>query len=493
MNVEEMGKIIRDTKSCASCLQQHGVDDYCDNKTDAGADKTCRSGCRLDNKPLAFWACRHGCAWRATVAVALGQGRLEEHVPLVETVRTKDSSILIKYDTGSSMTLIKRETLVKLRKSEYQLGKKRMILIQNHTGAALEREMMQEITINLNNNKISGFVTNGQLGTIDKLDVQVPKQWLTKTGYNRVHIEEEPIDVLAGSTLGSLYPNQVGNYEGLKLFRSVITGQCIMFGLKSETGGHEETSKEYKEENPDEKGKENKNNKEEEDRRGKVLDPVTRDCCVDDGSPMLDNKNNLIEYRDTVPPVLQQDKFKIEGFEFVQNQGKEEENGNKGTWGDKRENGLENKDKEDYIKEVDAEVHRTVDNKNEDQEKDQEGEDQTWEPGDPTVGQAGAPREVTEAQERVILGRVVEVYRDKTGAKFSAMLEYRRSIGGKMIQVKRHLNELARFMSKDEIEFEDGEEDDANWRPRDLAQGRVATPANVVEVKDAIEDEAESG
>ena len=43
------------------------------------------------------------------------------------------------------------------------------------------------------------------------------------------------------------------------------------------------------------------------------------------------------------------------------------------------------------------------------------------------------------------------------------------------------------------MEFEKGAEDDASWRPRDLAEGPVAAPTDVVEVKDAIEDEAESG
>ena len=68
-----------------------------------------------------------------------------------------------------------------------------------------------------------------------------------------------------------------------------------------------------------EKGKTNKNNKEEENVRGKVLDSVTKDCCVGDRSLTLDKKNNSIEYQNAVPLVPQQDGFKIEGFEFVQN------------------------------------------------------------------------------------------------------------------------------------------------------------------------------
>ena len=94
-----------------------------------------------------------------------------------------------------------------------------------------------------------------------------------------------------------------------------------------------------------------------------------------------------------------------------------------------------------------------------------------------------------DGQERTVLGRVLEVYRDRTGAKFSAMLEYRRSIGGKMIRVKRHLNELSRFMSRDEVELEHGEESDEAWRPRDLAEEPTENGEGTQDVEDEFEVE----
>ena len=50
-----------------------------------------------------------------------------------------------------------------------------------------------------------------------------------------------------------------------------------------------------------------------------------------------------------------------------------------------------------------------------------------------------------------------------------------------------YLNELERFMSRDEVELENREEDDATWRPRHLAERQVAASADVAEVEDAIE------
>ena len=263
LSVDRMEEIIRKTQSCPTCLQKHTMEEVCDDKTPSGAEKKCRQGCRIDNVPLGFWACKHGRTWRATVAVATGTGSLEEHVPQVETLETKRSKLLIKYDTGSTLTLITREALTKLDSNQYQLGRKRMVQIANHTGAHLDRELLQEITINLNNVTFNGLVTSGQLGSIEDMDVQVPQAWMKEMGCSSVHLEG-PVDILAGSQMGRLYPNQCGQFEGLKLFKSVLTGKYMMFGYKEENKEYEKDKD--KVDNEDAKPDEDKDSRVNEDK-----------------------------------------------------------------------------------------------------------------------------------------------------------------------------------------------------------------------------------
>ena len=59
-----------------------------------------------------------------------------------------------------------------------------------------------------------------------------------------------------------------------------------------------------------------------------------------------------------------------------------------------------------------------------------------------------------ESGDRMLLGLVVELHHDSHGDVFGATVEYRRSVGGKLICVKRHLNHLCTFMGKDEHELE---------------------------------------
>ena len=51
-----------------------------------------------------------------------------------------------------------------------------------------------------------------------------------------------------------------------------------------------------------------------------------------------------------------------------------------------------------------------------------------------------------ESGDRMILGLVVELHHDSLGDVYGATVEYRRSIGGKLIRVKRHLSKLCPFM-----------------------------------------------
>ena len=59
-----------------------------------------------------------------------------------------------------------------------------------------------------------------------------------------------------------------------------------------------------------------------------------------------------------------------------------------------------------------------------------------------------------ESGDRMILGLVVELHHDSLGDVYGATVEYRRSIGGKLICVKRHLNQLCPFMGSHEHELE---------------------------------------
>ena len=77
-----------------------------------------------------------------------------------------------------------------------------------------------------------------------------------------------------------------------------------------------------------------------------------------------------------------------------------------------------------------------------------------------------------EIKERMILGRVVEVHKDRNGSVFSATVEYRRSVGGRMIQVSRHLDDLARFMEREEVELE-GAGEEVTVGAEDAARGNL--------------------
>ena len=54
----------------------------------------------------------------------------------------------------------------------------------------------------------------------------------------------------------------------------------------------------------------------------------------------------------------------------------------------------------------------------------------------------------------MILGLVVELHHDSLGDVYGATVEYRRSIGGRLIRVKRHLNQLCPFMGSNKHKLE---------------------------------------
>ena len=93
-----------------------------------------------------------------------------------------------------------------------------------------------------------------------------------------------------------------------------------------------------------------------------------------------------------------------------------------------------------------------------------------------------------EIKERMILGRVVEVHEDRNGSVFSATVEYRRSVGGRMIRVSRHLNDLARFMEREEVELE-GATEQVTVGAEDGARGNLPANNQADEVQDEIGDQ----
>ena len=97
-----------------------------------------------------------------------------------------------------------------------------------------------------------------------------------------------------------------------------------------------------------------------------------------------------------------------------------------------------------------------------------------------------------EIKERMILGRVVEVHEDRNGSMFSATVEYRRSVGGRMIRVSRHLNDLARFMKREEVELE-GAVEQVIMGAEDTAGGNLPANNQAGEVQDEIQDPGHGG
>ena len=59
-----------------------------------------------------------------------------------------------------------------------------------------------------------------------------------------------------------------------------------------------------------------------------------------------------------------------------------------------------------------------------------------------------------ESGDRMILGLVVELPHDSLGDVYGATVEYRRSVRGKLIHVKRHLNQLCPFMGSHKHKLE---------------------------------------
>ena len=95
-----------------------------------------------------------------------------------------------------------------------------------------------------------------------------------------------------------------------------------------------------------------------------------------------------------------------------------------------------------------------------------------------------------EVKERMILGRVVEVHEDRNGSVFSATVEYRRSVGGRMIRVSRHLNDLARFMKREEVELEEAAEQ-IMAGTEDAAGGNLPANDQAGEVQDEIQSDGD--
>ena len=97
-----------------------------------------------------------------------------------------------------------------------------------------------------------------------------------------------------------------------------------------------------------------------------------------------------------------------------------------------------------------------------------------------------------EVKERMILGRVVEVHEDRNGSVFSATVEYRRSVGGRMIRVSRHLNDLARFMKREEVELE-GAVEQVITGAEDGAGGNLLANNQAGEVQDEVQGPGHEG
>ena len=91
-----------------------------------------------------------------------------------------------------------------------------------------------------------------------------------------------------------------------------------------------------------------------------------------------------------------------------------------------------------------------------------------------------------EAGDRLLLGLVVDLHLDTNGDVYAATVEYRRSPGGRLLRVKRHMSHLGRFMSRSEHELEAV---DLNADVTDDLVGPVGQGSGQPLVPDEVEDE----
>ena len=93
-----------------------------------------------------------------------------------------------------------------------------------------------------------------------------------------------------------------------------------------------------------------------------------------------------------------------------------------------------------------------------------------------------------EAGDRLLLGLVVDLHQDKNGDIYVATIEYRRSVGGCLLQVKRHMGHLSPFMSRAEHQLANPEEGDVE-KVDDLAGNLDQGPGQPLVHDDVGEEE----
>ena len=100
-----------------------------------------------------------------------------------------------------------------------------------------------------------------------------------------------------------------------------------------------------------------------------------------------------------------------------------------------------------------------------------------------------------EASKRLLLGLVVDVHMDKNGDVFAATVQYRRSPGGRLLRMKRHMCHLSPFMIKEEHDLasppgdqEDIDDDLAGPMNQGPEQPLVQDEVEEEEYHDALED-----
>ena len=227
---EQLQKVIRQTKACATCLQEHGPAGTCDDKTRTGNEKKCREGCVLDSQPLCFFACVHGRAMRTrTKAVSIQDGNKAINIPLVETWQVGGNEIRVQYDSGATITLIGRQALAKFPANAYKLGRNRRVLCSAYVDSKTSCEVVQDVEITFMGKVFLALVIKEELEGVEAMEVEVPQQWRTCTGDSSLVIGGE-IDILAGGNLGRLFPDQMDKHEDMKLFKSNFTNKTMIFG-----------------------------------------------------------------------------------------------------------------------------------------------------------------------------------------------------------------------------------------------------------------------
>ena len=168
---EQLHKIIRHTKVCPTCLQNHGPQGPCDDKTRQGNPKKCRDGCTLDLKPLCFFACEHGRAMRMrTKAVSIQIGGGTVNIPLVKTWQVGGNEVRVQYDSGATITLIGAGTLTKFPADSYKLGQNRRIMCSTYVGSKATYEMVQDVEVTFMGETFLALVIKEELEGVERME-----------------------------------------------------------------------------------------------------------------------------------------------------------------------------------------------------------------------------------------------------------------------------------------------------------------------------------